>query len=81
MLENTTVKEVCDFVEYVDSFYNEKTGIYPIEGLTTGKLVQAIKTYLDSLNRAEQWGGGDSVDREFVRDIILDQDSNLVFNY
>ena len=25
---------MCDFVAYVDDFYNEKSGIYPIIGMT-----------------------------------------------
>ena len=27
------VNQICDFVAYVDSFYNEKTGLYPIKGM------------------------------------------------
>ena len=26
----TIVNQLCDFIPYVDSFYNEKNGIYPI---------------------------------------------------
>lgn len=63
-----TAKEILDFVEYVDSFYNPITGIYPIEGATVAAITKAIEIYLDT---AQSWGGGDSVDREFVRDIIL----------
>jgi hypothetical protein len=66
-----TAKEILDFVEYVDSFYNPVTGIYPIGGASVAVITKAIEDYIDSLDRAEAWGGGDSVDREFVRDIIL----------
>lgn len=49
------------------------TGLYPIGGANVAVITKAIETYIDSLDRAEAWGGGDSVDREFVRDIILKQ--------
>lgn len=62
--------EILDFVEYVDTFYNPQTGVFPIKGVTTEIITKAIKSYIDS---KPQWGGGDSVDREFVRDIILAQ--------
>jgi hypothetical protein len=64
--------EILDFVEYVDSFYNPVKGVYPIGGLTVELLTESIKTYLKTLNDSTiTWGGGDSVDRERVRDIIL----------
>lgn len=66
-----TAKEILGFVEYVDSFYNPVTGIYPIGGATVGVITKAIEDYIESLSSAEAWGGGDSVDREFVRDIIF----------
>jgi len=60
--------EILDFVEYVDSFYNPVTGVFPIKGATVEVITNAIKTYIST---ATTYGGGDSVDREFVRDIIL----------
>ena len=35
--------EVIDFVEYVDSFYNPKTGVFPIKGATLEVITKAIK--------------------------------------
>jgi len=75
------VSEICDFVAYVDSFYNENTGVYPIMGMTTEMITIAIKTYIEGLDDSHTWGGGDSLDRERVRDIMLDQNSNLVFSH
>lgn len=66
-----TAKEILSFVEYVDSFYNPVTGLYPIGGATVGVITKAIEDYINSLDRAEAWGGGDSLDRERVRDIIF----------
>lgn len=73
--EQVKTNEVLEFVEYVDSFYNPLTGLYPMNCATVAVITQAIKTYLDFLqtNDAQTWGGGDSLDRERVRDIMLGQ--------
>lgn len=65
------VREVLTFVEYIDSFYNPTSGVYPIEGASVAVITKAIQTYLDALNDDYTWGEGDSVDRERVREIIL----------
>ena len=75
----TIVDTLCDFLAYVDSFYNEKNGIYPIKGLTNDMIFTATLKYVSSQTKDYTWGGGDSVDRERVRDIIL-ADNNLVLN-
>lgn len=62
--------EILDFVEYVDSFYNPETGVFPIKNASIEVITKAIKTYIGGI-QVGTWGGGDSVDREFVRDIIL----------
>ena len=69
----TIVDTLCDFIAYVDSFYNEKDGVYPIKGMTNTMVIKGVQTYITQLSQAEslEWGGGDSVDRERVRDIIL----------
>lgn len=65
-------KEILGFIGYVDSFYNPFTGIYPIKGASVEVIANAIQAYLDSLSDDRTWGGGDSIDRERVRDIILE---------
>ena len=73
------MKDICEeFYNYVFSFYNDKDGIYPINGLTKNMIVEATDKYLTSKNC--DWGDGDSVDREKVRDIIL-EDNRLDINY
>ena len=62
---------LVDFLDYVDSFYNPNKGIYPIKGLTYGMIFTATLKYVSSQTKDYTWGGGDSVDRERVRDIIL----------
>ena len=62
---------LCDFLAYVDSFYNEKNGIYPIKGLTNSMIIKATQKYITSQTKDYTWGDGDSLDRERVRDIIL----------
>ena len=52
----------------------EKSGIYPIKGMTTNSMViKGVQSYITQIGESEslEWGGGDSVDRERVRDIIL----------
>ena len=66
------VNQLCDFVSYVDSFYNENTGIYPIKGLTNKMILDATQKYIASQTETYTWGDGDSLDRERVRDIILE---------
>tara|TARA_B100000941_G_C28244732_1_gene418337 strand:- start:77 stop:304 length:228 start_codon:yes stop_codon:yes gene_type:complete len=67
------VNQICDFVAYVDSFYNEKTGLYPIKGMTNSMVINAVKKHIEKVG---QEFCADSVDREWVRDIIL-KDNNL----
>lgn len=69
----TIVNVLCDFIAYVDSFYNEKSGIYPIKGLTNSMVIKGVQSYITQIGESEslEWGGGDSLDRERVRDIIL----------
>ena len=82
MLETFT-----EFADYVWEFYSPKSDLYPIKGLTIEDVFQAIFTYKQRLlkvsyNNPEyvaaygnnySWGYGDSLDRERVRDIILEQ--------
>ena len=69
----TIVDTLCDFIAYVDSFYNEKDGVYPIKGMTNSMVIKGVQTYITQISESEslEWGDGDSVDRERVRDIIL----------
>ena len=73
-----------EFISYVLSFYGE-TGIYPENKRTKEQVSYATCMYLDACSYyAEQdkkygsdfkvmvWGGGDSLDRERVRDIMND---------
>ena len=70
---NAIVNTLCDFIAYVDSFYNEKDGLYPIKGMTNSMVIKGVQTYITKIGGCEslEWGGGDSLDRERVRDIIL----------
>ena len=68
---DTIVDTLCDFLAYVDSFYNPKNGIYPIKGLTNSMIIKATQKYINSQSENYTWGDGDSLDRERVRDIIL----------
>ena len=65
--------EYKQFIEYVYSFYNENDGVHVIKGLNKEMIEDALYFYLHNPdeNKAYKWGGGDSFDREYVRDIIL----------
>ena len=69
-----------EFVDYVWAFYNPQSELYPIKGLTKADIFEAFKVYQSRLfnayfsnNLRYSWGGGDSLDRERVRDIILER--------
>ena len=69
---------IDEFIEYVWSFYGEHSEtIYPIKGLTKQDIFQAFYVYkhrlLHTQNDNYTWGYGDSLDRERVRDIILEK--------
>jgi hypothetical protein len=59
-----------EFKEYFYSFYGVK-GIYPIEGLKDIDIIEAIE--IRKKNFPDLEFDGDSIDREIVRDIILDK--------
>ena len=72
-----------EFFNYVYDFYNPDSDLYPIKGLTMNDIMLAFKVYRKRIQEAEsnngrwfnvtyQWGGGDTLDRERVRDIILE---------
>ena len=75
---------LTEFADYVWEFYNPNSDLYPIKGLTVTDVFYAIGVYQDRIEVAESnngrwfnvtysWGDGDSLDRERVRDIILEQ--------
>ena len=72
---------LTNFVEYVDSFYGVNDPLYPLvkEGKPLSKvdIYGATEKYLgqcadDNLEYVT-WGDGDSLDRERVRDILLNE--------
>lgn len=61
------------FLDYCMDFYGEERGLYPIRGLTFKAIEKATQRYLNLCSEGVyEWGDGDSVDRERVRDILLD---------
>ena len=69
------MSDLQEFIDYVWSFYNTEDGLYPIKGITKKKILEASWLYLQMCYYKSQpeylWGDGDSLDREHVRDIIL----------
>ena len=69
-----------EFVDYVWSFYAPHSDLYPIKGLVKQDIFDAFYVYKHRLlkvadipNNRYTWGYGDSLDRERVRDIILEE--------
>ena len=76
-------KMLKEFVNYVDSFYGQNDPLYPMmsretkQPLTKFDIQRASENYLsmcsdDSIKYCT-WGDGDSLDRERVRDILLEE--------
>ena len=72
---------LTNFVEYVDSFYGVNDPLYPLvkdgQPLSKVDILGATEKYLGNCSDPNQeyctWGDGDSLDRERVRDILLDE--------
>ena len=72
---------LTEFVNYVDSFYGVNDPLYPMmsretkQPLNKHDILCATENYLsmwsDDSNELCTWGDGDSLDRERVRDILL----------
>ena len=75
----SSYSKLLDFVNYVWDFYNPQSDLYPIKGLTKQDIFEAFFIYRDRILKGDleyvhwTWGDGDSLDRERVRDIILEQ--------
>ena len=74
---------LTDFVKYVDSFYGVNDPLYPMMNKETGQPLNTVDIYSatqfylaqcsDETNKLCTWGDGDSLDRERVRDILLEE--------
>ena len=87
MNSGTTSTELTDmltnFVNYVDSFYGQDDPLYPMRSretkqpLTKFDILRATENYLSMCCYENEtlctWGDGDSLDRERVRDILLEE--------
>ena len=86
MQEMTTIenmKLIQQFVDYVDSFYGTDDPLYPMMSQETKQplckmdIHRATMNYLtmclDENETLCTWGDGDSLDRERVRDILLEE--------
>ena len=65
--------ELRRFRKYVKSFYGMDSVLYPMNA-TDAEIDRVCEVYrisCDSEYTAVQWGDGDSVDRERVRDILF----------
>tara|TARA_B100001057_G_C22808740_1_gene934535 strand:- start:861 stop:1178 length:318 start_codon:yes stop_codon:yes gene_type:complete len=79
------IKQVTEFVNYVDMFYGTNDPVYPMmhqgtkQPLNKYDITRATLNYIDKIQKGDleyvhwTWGDGDSLDRERVRDILLDE--------
>jgi len=58
------------FIDYFMSFHG-KGGLYPIKGITPKKIKDAVCELSLSASYSHKFSGGDTFDREVVRDFIL----------
>lgn len=62
-----------DFTNYMNRFYGP-SGVYPTAGRTKPLTHEEVSVaVLDILNTGHSWGGGDTFDREAVRDRLISQ--------
>ncbi len=70
-----------EFLDYVESFYlpSHPDVLYPIDNLTREEIALATLNYLDLCEEGTHvtWGNGDSLDRERVRDLIINRRATL----
>jgi len=68
-----------EFLDYVESFYlpSHPDVLYPIDNLTREEIALATLNYLDlcAVGDTVNWGDGDSLDRERVREFIISRRS------
>ncbi len=63
---------INDFIDYVMSFY-AADGIYPITGINRTLIRKATNDVIRIAKLKGQEFCGDSVDRELVRDLLIDK--------
>ena len=70
-----TKDELNNFKSYVKGFYGNDemyAEFFPPTGASNGEIELAIRMYVSYCKtKDDQWGGGDSFDREIVRDVML----------
>ena len=72
-----------EFLDYCESFYlpSHPDVLYPINGLTREELALATLNYLDLCESTgdnyPNWGGGDTLDRERVREFVINRRATL----
>jgi len=65
--------ELREFKKYVRSFYGMNSELYPMNANNSeiDRVCEVYRISCDSEYTAVQWGYGDSIDRERVRDILF----------
>ena len=73
--KNPPKKELDEFFEYVKSFYGHngvRENDFPPKGASDEKIKGSINVYMTRVKYdGVKWGGGDSIDRERVKEIMI----------
>ena len=73
--KNPSKKELDEFFEYVKSFYGHngvRENDFPPKGASDEKIKGSINVYMTRVKYdGVKWGGGDSIDRERVKEIMI----------
>lgn len=79
MINEITLKQKNEFADYCEMFYGEGQMYAEREFATRDQIMEAINIYLmrdDDLffiDGEHRWGGGDTVDREIVAGILVEE--------
>ena len=67
-------KEIKEFKDYIKDYYGKDGNFqyfFPPKGASVSEIEKAVNQYVQYAKKEDKWGGGDTFDREFVRDIML----------
>ncbi len=61
--------ELKDFFAYVEQYYSKPYGFHPL--FTIKQMSENIEEYINKRKKLDDWGNGDSFDREVFRDYLF----------
>ena len=72
--QNISLHQQVEFVNYCEMFYGEGQMYATRDHATRDQIWGAMLTYLQGVDDGTyHWGGGDSIDREIVAEILINE--------